>query len=88
MCSNDLLLEDERWSLARVRKVPRLLDNVLGMDSCAVCGTREGLTTHHIVPLGKGGLDERENRMVLCRGHHDDVHRVVHAVHGRRPGSF
>ena len=37
---------------------------------CAVCGTRENLHAHHIVPVADGGSDEMENLIILCEAHH------------------
>lgn len=34
---------------------------------CAVCGSREGLTWDHIVPVSRGGKTVMSNLRVLCR---------------------
>lgn len=34
---------------------------------CAACGTTESLEIDHIVPVSRGGTNERENLQVLCR---------------------
>lgn len=36
-------------------------------DECAVCGSKENLEIHHIVPISKGGTNEIENLAILCR---------------------
>ena len=37
-----------------------------------VCGGR--LDPHHVLPRGRGGKDEVENLVLLCRLHHSWVH--------------
>lgn len=34
---------------------------------CATCGGREGLTWDHVVPVSRGGTNERRNLQILCR---------------------
>ena len=34
---------------------------------CAWCGTRDGLTVDHVVPLSRGGSNKPDNLRVLCR---------------------
>lgn len=48
---------------------------IFGKPECVKCETTLGLTVHHFVPRSKGGEDVKSNRMVLCRGCHDDIHR-------------
>ncbi len=36
--------------------------------ACLKCGTREGLTRDHVVPLSRGGADALLNKQVLCYG--------------------
>ena len=38
---------------------------------CAVCGATEKLTVDHILPLNKGGSNDRFNLQKLCRACHD-----------------
>lgn len=46
-------------------------------DFCVVCGIREYLENHHIVPRSLGGLDNPENLITLCHTHHREMHGVV-----------
>ena len=41
---------------------------------CRICKCEEKLEHHHIIPLSEGGANIRQNLVVLCRKHHDDVH--------------
>src|SRR2546427_4332097 len=34
---------------------------------CKNCGSVEGLSVDHTIPLSEGGLDQDENRQLLCR---------------------
>lgn len=45
---------------------------------CALCGRRDGLQIHHVVPRGKGGVDEMWNLITLCPMCHQ-------LIHGDRP---
>ena len=45
-------------------------------DFCVVCGIRECLENHHIVPRSMGGTDEPENLLTLCYTHHKGMHGV------------
>lgn len=36
------------------------------MEHCLACGSAHRLTTDHIVPLTRGGIDEPANRQRLC----------------------
>lgn len=45
-------------------------------DFCVVCGTKECLENHHIVPRSLGGLDNPENLLTLCHVHHREMHGI------------
>ena len=47
------------------------------------CSMRKALDGHHIVFRSRGGGDEPENLVSLCRMHHDLVHRGICSVTGR-----
>jgi 5-methylcytosine-specific restriction endonuclease McrA len=38
---------------------------------CALCELKHPLDLHHIVPRHRGGPDDADNRVLLCRNHHD-----------------
>jgi len=42
---------------------------------CAICGA-EAVDRHHIIYRSRGGTDEDENLIDLCRSCHDTVHRL------------
>jgi len=45
-------------------------------DFCVMCGIKECLENHHIVPRSLGGLDNPENLLTLCYKHHREMHGV------------
>ncbi|WP_411376670.1 RNA-guided endonuclease IscB [Desulfurobacterium thermolithotrophum] len=51
-------------------------EKVLKKDNytCQICGGRENLEAHHIIPKSKGGTNLVENGITLCK----DCHRAVH----------
>ena len=42
-------------------------DDVLSGDCCVVCGSAENLEIDHIIPVSRGGTNDRENLQLLCR---------------------
>lgn len=44
-------------------------------NACEKCGSTNGLEVHHIIPISKGGKDERKNLILLCSNCHDRRHR-------------
>jgi 5-methylcytosine-specific restriction endonuclease McrA len=50
---------------------------VRGELVCAVCGAKEDLELHHIIPLAMGGNNNIDNIMVLCHKHHVEMHREM-----------
>lgn len=44
-------------------------------NRCAICGSTDGLETHHIIPRSKGGTDRKTNLITLCERHHNKRHR-------------
>jgi hypothetical protein len=52
---------------------------------CAVpwCSARKNLEVHHIVFRSRGGGDEPENLISICRQHHALVHRGICSISGR-----
>lgn len=55
-----------------------------GERKCILCGSRENLHRHHLVPRKSGGTELRENKVYLCKSCHEDVHagRVYLPVKG------
>lgn len=51
---------------------------------CILCGSREGLHRHHLVPRKSSGTEVRENKVYLCESCHGEVHagRVYLPVKG------
>ncbi len=45
------------------------------LDFCVVCGIREGLEHHHVIPKSKGGTDNETNLITLCTQHHCVIHQ-------------
>ena len=43
---------------------------------CVLCGTKERLHHHHVIPKAQGGTDDEENFITLCRNHHAMIHQV------------
>lgn len=42
--------------------------------SCQICGSKSRLEDHHIIPLSKGGPNNRANIKVLCYNCHHKQH--------------
>jgi len=41
---------------------------------CAICGSKEKLEVHHIVPLSRGGASREDNLITLCQKCHSKCH--------------
>ena len=44
-------------------------------DECAICGSRDFLEFHHIIPKSKGGSDDYDNLILLCARCHAGIHK-------------
>jgi len=42
---------------------------------CAICSAKKYIHRHHIIPLGKGGINMKLNLIALCRVCHKKVHK-------------
>jgi hypothetical protein len=49
------------------------------LDFCAVCGTKEDLHQHHIVPIALSGKNRtpKDETITVCSYHHDVIHGVM-----------
>lgn len=46
------------------------------MSYCRICGAKEDIDKHHIIPKIKGGTNEKDNIICLCRGCHMLIHKL------------
>ena len=44
------------------------------MKECKLCGSRENLQQHHVVPLSRGGDPGFQNRIWVCKECHAKLH--------------
>ena len=44
------------------------------LDFCCVCGKKEDLNHHHIIPKSSGGSNDETNIVTLCYEHHNWIH--------------
>lgn len=52
-------------------------DAVRRSPFCAICGTRENLQVHHIIPFRISADNSRDNLMPLCTKHHRFVETIL-----------
>lgn len=57
-------LDTGQWK--RIRAAVRRRDG----NACAVCGSSEKLSVHHVIPARLGGSDEMDNLVTVCVLHH------------------
>ncbi len=43
--------------------------------ACVICGSRDGLQVHHIIPLTRNGTNSQANLITLCSKCHKRRHR-------------
>ena len=46
------------------------------LDFCVLCGSKENLHHHHVIPKVKGGSDDEDNLITLCEKHHEMIHNI------------
>ena len=46
------------------------------LDFCVLCGSKEHLHHHHVIPKVKGGNDDEDNLITLCEKHHEMIHNI------------
>ena len=44
------------------------------LDFCCICGKKEDLNQHHVIPVVKGGINDETNLITLCYKHHMWIH--------------
>lgn len=70
-------MTDHRQQRTRGRRWMALKEYVLmEQPVCAVCNRKPATEVDHIVPISKGGSDERDNLQGLCYGCHEEKTRV------------
>lgn len=47
---------------------------------CFLCGTKQNLTLHHVIPLSQGGDNSEDNLVVLCGSCHQKLHELLEPV--------
>ena len=47
------------------------------LNFCVLCGTKEKLHHHHVIPKVKGGTDDENNFITLCYDHHAMIHQIA-----------
>jgi len=62
------------WKIQRERALER--DGYI----CQVCGSRESLIVHHMVPIRMGGTHSLDNLMTLCRSCHNRWEGKIDAI--------
>lgn len=53
-------------------------------EECKMCGAKERLVNHHIIPIELGGSNNLNNIVVLCISCHRKVHRAMIAKAGEK----
>ena len=44
------------------------------LNFCWICGKKEDLNQHHVIPVVKGGSNDETNLITLCYKHHMWIH--------------
>lgn len=45
--------------------------------ACRICGSKKSVYVHHIIPKEFGGKNNSKNLIVLCKIHHNKLHRLI-----------
>ena len=74
--SQDPFLFDYIITLNKEKKFKQIKgkENCIG-DKCIICGFSIVTHKHHLIPVLKGGLFERDNLVCLCPNHHEMLHK-------------
>ena len=67
----DYIINLKQKTKSKVRKGK---ENCIG-DKCVICGFNIVTHKHHLVPVLKGGLFEKDNLVCLCPNHHEMLHK-------------
>lgn len=46
------------------------------LNFCVICGTKENLQHHHIIPEAEGGDNHPHNFLTVCWEHHNMIHNI------------
>lgn len=68
------VLKKRRGYFKSIKKQLKNTFFVRGELVCVVCGAKDKLELHHIIPLAMGGTNKIDNLMVLCHDHHVEIH--------------
>ena len=68
------ILRRRRAYFGSIRKEIKRIFSCRGELKCVVCEAESHLELHHILPLSMGGNNDIGNLMVLCHGHHKEIH--------------
>lgn len=69
-------VNDKRYERTRGRKWMRLRHVVLVEDPvCKICNRKASTQVDHIIPVSKGGTDDRDNLQGACEACHEDKTR-------------
>jgi 5-methylcytosine-specific restriction endonuclease McrA len=47
---------------------------------CIVCGATFSIDPHHRLPKSKGGTDDPDNVVAMCRDHHEEFHNTCGVI--------
>lgn len=67
-----------KGSIKRKRENKKKLQQFRDSRKCQDCGSKKGLTLHHIIPKSVGGQNIKTNCVILCRKCHNLEHSKNH----------
>ena len=66
------------WYAYKVRLEQRKVSRFFKLKKCEKCGKESKLELHHIIPVYRGGGNERDNILFLCRDCHKKARNEQH----------